>query len=407
MYLLKTASSTYYTRICLPKRLKDKGFPFDVKVSLFTKCRSVAVQRHIVVLSDLHPFIHDFNPIQGLPLFQKLLSEKIDKNRDTFQEKEVASIPARKNSKPNQDGKPIKRYLERFLEVKTLEKLTQLSVHQLKTRCEHFIKSMSVEKIPDMTPSVAMRYRELLLKQQRSDKTNRDYIAAISQFCSWCIAHELLVLHPFQHIKLPKQHSQTARPRWSESQLKRVFRSSAFKEAPEQFQFVCFLMLYHGCRPAEACQLSLNDICLKTKALRFTDALPKQHLKNPASKRQIPLHQALLQKEFISYISKRREQGHQMLFDYTPLGDSLNWSKQFTTQLGRLLSQIGFTAGRRPTAYSFRHTFIDEMKQKNISEFITAQIVGHSYDKITYGRYGKTMDLATLRNYINQIHYDI
>jgi integrase len=297
--------------------------------------------------------------------------------------------------------------LERFIEVKALEKLTALSVHQLKTRCQHFIKTMSVKVVSDMTPSTAIQYREQLLKQQRSDKTNRDYIAAISQFCSWCIAHELLIVHPFQHVKLPRKNGQSARARWTPSELKRVFRSGAFKDATEQFQFTCLLMLYHGCRPGEACQLSINDVCLKSKILRFSDQLPEQHLKNPTSKREIPLHQAVLREEFISYISKRRAQGHRMLFDYRPLGDSLNWSKQFTTHFGRLLSQLGFPSGSRPTAYSFRHTFIDEMKQKNISEHITAQIVGHTYDRITYGHYGKTLDIETLREYINQIHYDI
>jgi integrase len=64
-------------------------------------------------------------------------------------------------------------------------------------------------------------------------------------------------------------------------------------------------------------------------------------------------------------------------------------------------------ANKRPTAYGLRHTFIDEMKQLDISEHIVAQIVGHANPNITYSRYGKDIKVAALLKDIEKIEYQI
>jgi len=46
MYLFRAPNCTYYTRICLPKELRDRGFPFDLKISLLSKYRGEAVTRN-------------------------------------------------------------------------------------------------------------------------------------------------------------------------------------------------------------------------------------------------------------------------------------------------------------------------------------------------------------------------
>ncbi len=42
MYLSKNASGTYYTRLPLPKVLRDRGLPFAIRTSLCTKDRQLA-----------------------------------------------------------------------------------------------------------------------------------------------------------------------------------------------------------------------------------------------------------------------------------------------------------------------------------------------------------------------------
>ncbi len=46
MYLSKNASGTYYTRLPLPKSLRDRGLPFAIRTSLCTKDRQLAVDQN-------------------------------------------------------------------------------------------------------------------------------------------------------------------------------------------------------------------------------------------------------------------------------------------------------------------------------------------------------------------------
>ncbi len=75
-------------------------------------------------------------------------------------------------------------------------------------------------------------------------------------------------------------------------------------------------------------------------------------------------------------------------------------SKRYCQQFGRLQTAVGMPAKARPTAYGFRHTFIDELKQKGIEESLVAQIVGHTHQSMTFGRYGKKYPIQMLASTI-------
>ena len=47
MYLSKNRNNTYYTRVVLPKSLRNKGFQFAVRISLGTKSRSEAIDLNL------------------------------------------------------------------------------------------------------------------------------------------------------------------------------------------------------------------------------------------------------------------------------------------------------------------------------------------------------------------------
>ena len=57
MYLSKNASGTYYTRLPLPKSLRDRGLPFAIRTSLCTKDRRVAVDRNLAVAARTRALI--------------------------------------------------------------------------------------------------------------------------------------------------------------------------------------------------------------------------------------------------------------------------------------------------------------------------------------------------------------
>lgn len=102
---------------------------------------------------------------------------------------------------------------------------------------------------------------------------------------------------------------------------------------------------------------------------------------------------------FLTFVKQR--QGRKQRFDIVPRGDDKDWSKDFRYTFGDVLDAVGFKAGKRATAYSFRHTFIDELKRANVQEHLVSQIVGHQYQSMTYGRYGKRLDPELLVDALN------
>lgn len=57
--------------------------------------------------------------------------------------------------------------------------------------------------------------------------------------------------------------------------------------------------------------------------------------------------------------------------------------------------------------HSFRHTFIDEWKQKRLDQQIIKEIVGHSQNDMTFDRYGKDFDIKTKQKELNKIKFDV
>jgi len=54
-----------------------------------------------------------------------------------------------------------------------------------------------------------------------------------------------------------------------------------------------------------------------------------------------------------------------------------------------------------------RHTFIDELQQADVAEHVVAELAGHSKNGLTFGRYGKRLGIALLREKIESIPSDL
>ena len=67
---------------------------------------------------------------------------------------------------------------------------------------------------------------------------------------------------------------------------------------------------------------------------------------------------------------------------------------------------MGITDSKK-VFHSYRHTVANNLKQKRIAVSETAEILGHSDDTQTYGRYGKMYNPSTLVNAVNAIDYNI
>ncbi|ELB2150097.1 tyrosine-type recombinase/integrase [Vibrio parahaemolyticus] len=405
MYLLKLPSSVYYHRSPVPTTLRERGFPNEVRLSLLTKDRQIALERNmhlsLVVKQSFETALSDdalsYNDIKET-LYQKLSELRDDYVADTAH----VLRPNVTGTKPQLNNFDAKHALSKFLQAKKSDSVTALTLHQLEQRTMHCLDFLESSSKP-YNEEALEEYLEHLKSEGRSAKTNKDYFASIKQFFTWCHTKSLIKVNPclnltakFKSIK----HASEQRDVWKASELNLLLDSSEYQSKSEDFRYITELQIYHGLRPNEACQLFMGNIQYEDDLwfLDITDAGDKQHLKNVHSVRQIPLHPDMIEGGFIEFVKARANSTPSTLpiFHYQPYGQDHDWSKHYRVEFGKLQTKLGMRSGSRPTPYGFRHTFIDTLKNDELSESLVGQFVGHANQTMTFGRYGKKLKLRKL-----------
>ncbi|EOB3566556.1 integrase [Vibrio vulnificus] len=424
MYLIKLSNNVFYTRISTPAILQTSlGYPREIRLSLFTKYRRLATKRNAQLASAIHT-LHEQALAENIPYtdFKISLSTKVAEIRQQFcsnfphvdnpqskctsmsMETRAMPAPAPEESLNSRlvGAQELTTELNNFIRSKRLEQVTPLTLTQLNQRCTNFLNYLAKQEIC-LSAKAANTYRDHLIEKGLSAKTVKEYIAANKQFFDYCERIELIERNIFKAVKAPKSRGTKAsqqRDRWQLKDLKRLFSSPEFRKKDTQFQWTTKLQLYQGCRPSEV----TNDIQVieGVSCITVSDSDAEQRLKTSNAFRTIPLHYQLIKEGFLDYVQERREQKQKQLFDYKPHGENKDWSFRYRTNLGKLQTTIGMKPNARPTAYSFRHTFIDELKIADIPEHIVAEIVGHAHPNITFGRYGKQANIQQLNEAVNK-----
>jgi len=421
MYLFRATNCTYFTRICFPKDLKNRGFPFDIKISLLTKYRPVATKRHLAISLAVLQHIEGINETIDPVGFKLSLNKRINELRVEFECEYpvtimrplcVPEVVQYLHPQPHVTQITLYQALDGFVESKYKENILESTVRQLAQRVKHFIKFTQHQSINQTTTSSALLYRDLLLAEERSHKTNKEYLAAISQFFKWCCLMNYIDKNPF--IDIPNRNNEgtgaySARRRWQINELKLLFQSNEFKTKDKYFKWITLVLLFQGLRPGETCQLHTSDIIIQDglTCIHVNDVEPFQRLKNKSSNRIIPIHPTLLKLGFTDFVSSVKTKKSKPLFNCEPAGQDDDWSKNYCQRLGRLSTTINLLPNNRPSAYSFRHTFIDGLKQEELEESMVAQLVGHTHKKITFGKYGKSFPVELLLKKLSKLNFSI
>ncbi|ASM96273.1 tyrosine-type recombinase/integrase [Vibrio vulnificus] len=405
MYLLKLPSSVYYHRSPVPVSLRERGFPNEIRLSLLTKDRNVALERNIHVSLAMKQSFESALTDDALTYndIKDALNQKISSLRDSYT---VSTSQVMRLSviapKPKLKHVDAMHALREFLRSKASDNVTALTLHQLEQRIMHCLDFLESSSKP-YSEEALEAYLEHLKSQGRSAKTNKDYFASIKQFFTWCHIKRLIEVNPCLNLK-PKfkstKHASEERDTWKADELDAIFHCREYQNKSADFRYITELQAYHGLRPNEACQLFICNVQCDDNLwfLDITDTGDKQHLKNEHSVRQIPLHPDIVKNGFLEFVQDRAKLNalNSPLFHYEPYGKDHDWSKYYRVEFGKLQSKIGMKAGSRPTPYGFRHTFIDELKNAELAEPLVGEYVGHASHGMTFGRYGKKLKLEKL-----------
>lgn len=171
MYLFRQSNSVYYTHVAIPTSLQKNGFPKEIRLSLATRDRRMAYKRNLdqtKVIFELFELAQTkFLPF---PDFKQKLNAEINKLRVSFNKQTGDGDSTCRLLSETYEPKPNKQIpsitndaLNRFIESKRLEKVTNLTLKQLKQRNGDFLKFVEQQEGTSITSNVAMAYRDKLL----------------------------------------------------------------------------------------------------------------------------------------------------------------------------------------------------------------------------------------------------
>lgn len=133
----------------------------------------------------------------------------------------------------------------------------------------------------------------------------------------------------------------------------------------------------------------------------------EKQVKNDASIRVCALHPKLLELGFLDYVAYRRSKGDIRMFPETKVRSKTNRAGTTASRwFGRYLDRRGITT-KKKVFHSFRHTFINALKQKKVHLALAQELAGHQGDSVTYGLYGKGLKSQTQFEILQDLNFGI
>lgn len=343
----------------------------------------------------------------------------------------------------------VRKYVE---EYKSTEKADGPSIYEIETKCWMFtrivgdvdIRTIARDTILDFL-TVLKRLPRNMSKQKAyagktiaevlemqptdtmSDTTIVNYMVRVNSFFTWAVRVGHIDRNPADGIK----HGKTKLVRADE--LRKAYapedicklvdgylgmreeEKAKLKASPDRF-WIPLISLYSGLRLNEICQLNTNDVKQDEETavwyfhVEITEGDEKM-IKSAAARRKVPVHDDLISLGILEYCRYKADSGAPRLWMNLKRTDRgyhknfINWFLGNGQTKGFL--RVKVTDDSKLNFHSFRHTFINELKQKRADERILVEIAGHSNKSMTFGRYGKPYGLVEKREVINMLQYQI
>jgi integrase len=245
------------------------------------------------------------------------------------------------------------------------------------SKATHYRVKLSIESFSQSLPA-GMRLRSLLPlhltewldcrcpKASTSDNTRHDYAADVLGAFNWAVKQRLIVSSPLQGFtKAPKTPRITyLAPEQSRDLLAKI--------RDRQFRDFLTVTLRTGCRPQEARVLEARFIMLEDAVAR----IPKELAKGKRKERLVPLDDTVL--DILRPLILKYPEGPLLRNTRgTP------WTRNAIKDRFRRLN-LPYKA----TAYSMRHTFVNEARRNGASDGAIATVCGHEDKTMVLRVYG-------------------
>ena len=301
----------------------------------------------------------------------------------------------------------------------SLHMLTREKVRDYKAKLLKFPKN--VTKNPNFRDKTIQEIVQMEVPEEEriSAETIKNRFTKVKSFLIWMRRQGYPVEQAFEDILTisiptrPDQHRAIFTP----EDLKLLFNSSDYLEdklnQPYRF-WVPLIGLFTGARLEEICQLELEDI-KEVDGIWCMDINSKgaKSVKTAAGERLVPLHPFLVEDlKLINYVDLLKETRNERLFPELKRTEKYGYGHEVSRWFSSYKKKVGVQDSPygKKVFHSFRHTFLDNCKKRDVDKLKAMECVGHENgdNDITYGRYGKKYEPDILYNdVILKVQFDV
>ena len=284
---------------------------------------------------------------------------------------------------------------------------------------DRIIKGLGDPWLNDLERTDLVIYRDTLTREGKSIKTVNKYLEILSTVLKHASRLKWIQGNPGEGLGLKdNRRPDEMRRAFTVKEIKTIFEALQrdkkffYEQGRHERYWLPLLGIYTGGRVNELAQLGIKDIIIEDgiPTIEITEnGDDSKSVKTSNSRRKIPIHKDLLTLGFLVYVNNIKAQGNNMLFPALingPNGYSHYFVKHFSGKAGWLRKQLK-DLEKGVAFHSFRHIFIDILKNAEISERLIEEIAGHRLTSMSLGRYGKPYKVDVRLKAINKIDYGL
>ncbi|MBY5948787.1 site-specific integrase [Photobacterium rosenbergii] len=244
-----------------------------------------------------------------------------------------------------------------------------------------------------------------------SQTTVSNHLRKLSTFSNWLVDNGYIPKSPMVKIKVKKERSdkEAVRP-FNQAELSRLFQSEIFTKKKYYLPYHYWLPLlgyYTGARIEELCQLYVDDLVVAEGhyCIRIDNKHEDQKLKTTNSRRLIPIHPHLIELGFWQFAQETQLlQGHTRLFpDLNKIGGKDGqYSHAASKWFGRYRKRVKVIENDT-VFHSFRHGFIDQLREHGVDNYLIKRLVGHTGNGTTETIYGRQSPVTSTAKAISSL----
>jgi integrase len=223
-------------------------------------------------------------------------------------------------------------------------------------------------------------------------------LAGISAMFEWLKRNRYMTHNPAEGVKAEgKKNLNRSRLPFDADDVRMIFGSGYPARSANADYWLPILAYFTGCRQEELAQLTVGAV-KKHEGVTYLDI--QGNVKNVSSVRPVPVHSRLVDLGFLDHVQSRG-QPDRLLFDRLVLNKKGRLSDQFQKRFHRSLRDRGIVDSRK-VFHSFRHLFVDFMRDSGIPIQVQNALTGHSGGGSNQ-TYGNGFSIPHLANQMDSI----